>query len=332
MQANESIKYTTDLSTSMSVSKRLGIDHLLDPNSYKKPVSTKAYISHDSSKLDFKPKTVEKHTPKQNESTFFKSHITSSSINRKIRNKSPKLGSKSEKQRPQSVQVTKPNKKSKLYLYKRLSTEVDNIVDEIKADSGEESKILIKDHLRVVLVKTGFIGNNIGDIKEIEQDEQMLDKIWGILRGPENTSIKPNNVKIFTGTILGLKEPIAKKNTPDNNNPSLFSSRLENMPVEKIGFLNENGDFRLRNEHEKRKLMKAFNRLSQNRQVFLHEQIKEKQLKKIKPSETFMPKINHKSELIEKKRMNGHKIPRYQVLLDKGKLMMNEMFVYRNDV
>ena len=78
--------------------------------------------------------------------------------------------------------------------------------------------------------------------------------------------------------------------------------------------------------------MKIFNRVSQNRQLFLHEQIKEKQLEKIKPSETFMPKINHKSELIDKNRMNGHKIPRYQVLLDKGMAILIRYFKFRNDV
>ena len=237
-QPNENIKYTTELSNSMSVSKRLGIDHLLTPSNFRKPVPSKATVNNDNSKLEFKKPTEKNSSKQQSDSNLYKSHI-SSTKNRMNRERSPNLALKVDKQRPQSMQ-TKPNKKSKMYLYKRLSTEIDSITSEIKTDCEDELKILTKDHLRIVLVKTGFIGNNISDIREIEQDETMLDKIWTILRGPQNSTVKPSNVKILAGIILGLKEPVIKKNVIESNSQSLLSSKFDNSSIENIGLLNEN--------------------------------------------------------------------------------------------
>ena len=52
----------------------------------------------------------------------------------------------------------------------------------------------------------------------------------------------------------------------------------------------------------------------------MRDKIKEKQVDKIKPTETFMPQINKKSSLMEYRKTGGHQIPRYEILLEMGRM------------
>jgi len=120
---------------------------------------------------------------------------------------------------------------------------------------------------------------------------------------------------------MGFKAPIYKYvySTKDSTQSVPSSAANES---DSIGLFSENGLFMLKSEQEKAKLIKMFYRLSQNRSAFLRDQIREKQLEKIKPTETFTPQINKNSERIERMKMNTQerRIPRYEVLFEKGKM------------
>jgi hypothetical protein len=93
--------------------------------------------------------------------------------------------------------VDKPPKisnQSEKYLYRQFCSEFDNHTKDI-LEEEPEAEILTKDHIRIILVKTGFIGNDINNMNEIQNDEVMLEEIWRILKGHDNFKVSPKNVK-----------------------------------------------------------------------------------------------------------------------------------------
>lgn len=113
-----------------------------------------------------------------------------------------------------------------------------------------------KDHTRVVLVKTGFIGNNIMSIEEIQNDEAMLNDIWVLLKGPENGKVSAHNLKAFCGIIQNLICPVQKKNVTDDSSHSYHSSAVEEESSLSIGIFNDSGAFMLKTKGESGKLCK----------------------------------------------------------------------------
>jgi hypothetical protein len=170
------------------------------------------------------------------------------------------------------------------------------------------AQMLSKDHIRVILVKIGFIGNDIQNMNEIKHDESQLEQIWEVLKGDEKGFVTPKELRIICGVIQGVHAPTAK-------------------------------DARFDDKAFKTK----FARSTANRNKFVRDKIKEKQVDKIKPTETYMPKINRNSALIESRKSGGHQIPRYEILLEMGRMynldreqkqlamLQSEEIVYSND-
>jgi hypothetical protein len=172
-------------------------------------------------------------------------------------------------------------------------------VQELEAENNSQD-LLSKDHIRVILVKTGFIGNDINSMAEIQNDEAMLDEIWAILKGTENGKVIPNNLKTLCGVILGLITPVAKKNFINEESAPQDVTTEENKG---LGTFNKNGTFALKSKQEQVKFCRKFGRLAANRNNFVRDRIKEKQIEKNKPTETFIPTINKNSVMIVQRKL-----------------------------
>ena len=316
---NQKIKYTTELSDTISINKRLGIEHLLPQKDVKKPAAQKKLDEEREARKLFQ-EMVSAHKNKGN--TTIKSS-NKSYMNASVADKSISKTYVQSKAAPVVTQKpAKANSKSNTVLYNRLATEIDEIIADISNETPDAPQLKL-DHLRVILVKTGFIGNNIKEITEIQKDEAMLDKIWKIINN-EQELVTSGNVKTICGIIMGLRAPIFKRTAAANTDESAVSQSNstvhESFLKGQIGVFTDEGAFKLRSQQEKTKVMRLFTRLMQNRQKFLHDGIKQKQLAKIQPTETFMPQINSRSDKIERKKNSGQKVPRYQVLLEKGNM------------
>lgn len=96
--------------------------------------------------------------------------------------------------------------------------------------------------------------------------------------------------------MQGLISPIYQKDYDDE--------QIQNFSqTEGIGMFNKNGQFVLKNKSEQNSLTKKFARLAANRNKFVRDRIKDKQIEKIKPTETFMPTINKKSAMIVQRKI-----------------------------
>ena len=220
-----------------------------------------------------------------------------------------------------SEKPAKLSNQSDKYLFNQFWNEFDENT-KIILEEEPNAEILSKDHIRFILVKTGFIGNDINNIKEIENDEVMLEEIWRILKGHDNFKISPKNAKTLCGIIQGLVWPISKKKTSDESTHSTPSSAIEYLDSSTFGIFNDNGNFLLKNKQEAAKIQRKFSRLGANRAKFVRNRIKEKQKEKNMPTETFMPKINERSKKIDQRKLQDHpqRIPRYEILLEKGRM------------
>lgn len=159
-------------------------------------------------------------------------------------------------------------------------------------------------------------------MSEIQNDEVMLEEIWRILKGHDNFKASPKNVKTLWGVIQGLVCPIAKKKVSDESTHSIPSSATEDFESSTFGTFNDNGNFFLKSEQEAAKIQKKFSRLSANRSKFVRSKIKDKQKEKTMPTETFMPQINERSKKIDQRKLQSQpqKVPRYEILLEKGRM------------
>lgn len=158
--------------------------------------------------------------------------------------------------------------------------------------------------------------------EEIYNDEKLMEEILRIITEGESGRITTHNLKVISGIIQGVISPIAKRADLNSYNKSISGVQEE---TSQIGFLNNSGNFVLKNKEEQKKVIKKFRRLSENRNKFIRERIREKQMEKVKPTETYIPKINEHSKQMEQKRMKGQdKIPRYKLLLEMGRLYTQE--------
>jgi hypothetical protein len=157
-------------------------------------------------------------------------------------------------------------------------------------------EILSKDNIRVILVKTGFIGNDIDNMAEIQNDEAMLDEIWAILKGNDTGKVSPYNLQTLCGIMEGFICPVYQKDYDNEQYEDVIQE-------EGVGIFNKNGQFVLKSKSEQSFLVKKFARLAANRNKFVRDRIKEKQIEKNKPTETFMPTINKKSALIVQRKI-----------------------------
>jgi len=90
----------------------------------------------------------------------------------------------------------KSSKSSNKCLYTKLSSEIDEHIERIIFDDPS-SDLISRDHARIVLVKSGFIGHDVTNKQEIYSDEHMLDEIWEVLDEQRDTVITPQNLKII---------------------------------------------------------------------------------------------------------------------------------------
>lgn len=325
MTASEApkIKYTTDLSNTIEIHKRLGVEHLLPQKDYNKAAAVKKMEEERKARREFE-EMVKQHNREVRNNTINKSKTTNkgTTLNKSVM--SSRTGKSTLKANktiaPTKAKPAQSNQSNK-YLYKKLCTEFDQHITEIREEEPE-TEVMNKDHMRVVLVKSGFIGNDINNITEIQNDENMLEEIWRILKGPENGKVLPQNLKTFCGIIQGLIEPVGRKDFTDDSSLSHPSTAQEESDHNLFGTFNKNGTFALKNKKEKNKISKRFARLAANRNKFIRDKIKEKQMEKIKPTETFVPTINRNSAMIEQRKLESqpHRAPRYEVLLEMGRI------------
>lgn len=300
------IKFTTELSDSISINKRLGIEHLLVQKDVNKAAAIKKLEEERKAKIEFK-EMVMRHQKAKRGQNMNKSYTSTKSKKTTKSKTVEKAKPEIVESKPKPAPTVKPKlaKKTNHYLYKKICTEIDTHIADIR-ENDQNTELINKDHLRIILVKAGFIGNNISDIKEIELDESYLDKIWSILKPSEANTVSATSVKAFIGVIMSYI-PVSRLNHAiEEDSRSIANSEVDD--ASRVSHISQN-----------EKLSKKFSRLSHNR--FLHDQIKERQLSK-DPNETFMPKINEKSAKMENKKMSGHKVPRYQVLLEKGNFIL----------
>lgn len=317
--AKPAVKYTTDLSSSIDIRKRLGIEHLLPKQEFDKAATIKRIGDERKARREFE-EMVRSHNGQEKSSTVVKSQKSNTENRNKTLSKPQSAGKsmnasktarESTKKELNSKKATvnkksgmnrapiQPSNKSNKYLYKRLCTEFDEYVQELEAENNSQD-LLSKDHIRVILVKTGFIGNDINNMAEIQNDEAMLDEIWAILKGTENGKVIPNNLKTLCGVIQGLITPVAKKNFINEESAPQDVTTEENKG---LGTFNKNGTFALKSKQEQVKFSRKFGRLAANRNNFVRDRIKEKQIEKNKPTETFIPTINKNSVMIVQRKL-----------------------------
>lgn len=314
------VKYTTDLSNSIEIHKRLGIEHLLPQKDFNKAAALKKKEEERKARKEFE-EMVKEHNRQRRTETLTKSKTVTKpqSLNKSVM--STHTARSTVKPGTQITKSgTQASNQSNKYLYKRLCTELEEHVNDLR-DEEPEAELLNKDHIRIVLVKTGFIGNDINNMAEIQNDEAMLEEIWRILRGPENSKVSPHNLKTLCGIIQGLITPTANKFENEEGSQDISNAVDEESDSNTFGTFNQAGNFTLKNKKEKTKITRMFGRLAQNRNKFLRDKIREKQIEKIKPTETFIPTINKNSALMEQRRLDtqGGRVPRHEILLEMGR-------------
>lgn len=317
---NTNIKYTTDLSNSIEIHKRFGIEHLLPQKDFNKAAALKKKEEEKKARKEFE-EMVKEHNKQRRTETLTKSKTVNKpqSLNKSVMSTHTARSTAKPGVQTNKAGIQASNQSNK-YLYKRLCSELDEHVSDLREEEPEV-ELLNKDHIRIVLVKTGFIGNDINNMAEIQNDEAMLEEIWRILRGPENSRVSPHNLKTLCGIIQGLIAPAANKFETEEENKDISKVVEEESDSTTFGSFNNAGNFTLKNRQEKTKIIKMFGRLAQNRNKFLRDRIKEKQNEKIKQTETFIPTINKNSALMEQRRIDtqGGRVPRYEILLEMGR-------------
>lgn len=305
--SQSNIKYTTDLSNSISINKRLGVEHLLPQKDYNRAAAQRKLEEDKKARAEFEEMVKER----KRDTAMNKSKLSTTSKMSKSTvplSSSKTIAKASAKGNKANVNtVSKPLPTSNKYLYKRLCTEIDEHVKDLQ-NEDYNAQMLSKDHIRVILVKTGFIGNDIQNMNEIKHDESQLEQIWNTLKGDDKGFITPKELKTICGVIQGVHAPTTK------------DARFEDKSIKT-----------------------KFARSTANRNKFVRDKIKEKQIEKTKPTETYQPEINKNSIMIESRKSGGHQIPRYEILLEMGRMynldreqkqlamLQSEDAIYSND-
>jgi hypothetical protein len=111
---NLTIKHTLDLSSSIDIRKRLGIEHLLPQKDYNKVAALKKLEEERKARIEFH-EMVKSHKKQKRNTPLTSSHQKSSKNKSQTTTKNP-----TKKVQPQKPHKATPNNQSNKYLYKRL--------------------------------------------------------------------------------------------------------------------------------------------------------------------------------------------------------------------
>jgi len=252
------VKQTTNLSNSIEIHRRMGTETLLSQKDYNKLAAIKKLTEEKKAKIEFK-EMVQQHNRNRKDASMNKSKLSSKSKTMNQSTLSTRSVKKPAKKSSQEIIHTqvKPLKNSNKYLYTKLCSEIDEHIKRILAENPN-AEILAQDNIRIVLVKSGFIGHNVDNKDEILSDEKCLKEIWKILKGEENGRISPQNLKMICGIIQGVISPLAKRSELNTYMNSASGSQPQ---TSQIGFLNSSGHFVLKNNQDQKKIIKKFARL-----------------------------------------------------------------------
>jgi hypothetical protein len=159
-------EYKTELSNTINIEKRLGLEQILPPpQKDTNKLTALCKLEKARKEKEELQKSIQQKNAKRMKKIRdleSKHHPVPKNTKTKKSRENKKIIPKTEQEIPYKKTANKSNK----YLYNRFSQEFDENVQLIDEEE-QGADLLSKDHIRILLVKTGFIGNNIESMPEI---------------------------------------------------------------------------------------------------------------------------------------------------------------------
>ena len=211
-------------------------------------------------------------------------------------------------------------KKTLDYAFKRFTKEY----EEVQVDMNKQRVDFYNfQDMCSLLLRLGFISQN----DEIDQNEGIVADVWIILGGESQTEVGGTSIYHILCIIMNFDKPfLYSKEVSDNDTQTIENSNENDKNT--VGVINDSGIFYLRNKGEFQRLHSyfydlTFNKINHTNKILQENKAKYGENEEVKffKMNTFKPKIDSLSKSIEmsKNEILG-KIPRYELLLSKGKL------------